>query len=259
MSYTGDITFNVYHGGYWVKMHDRELAYVHGGEMKVVECKPEEILTVISDELCGHRLWYKMPSEDNKERKSLVNGDLSLEDVSFEKMCLASKWSRAVDLFLVNNTEHPDDVDCPEPCEEQMRAERNVSNFVDEDEQFDYHNTPPNSDGEEEEENFVRWKKGSGELKLRHVFETLDDFKEALVDYMLKEGWNIQFCTWGKDKSAAKCGIEDANCPWRIYCSYEEAIGKWMVKTYEYEHSCVKDGYSKMLKSPVITKLYWMT
>ena len=29
-----------------------------------------------------------------------------------------------------------------------------------------------------------------------------------------------------------------------------------MVKTYSDEHSCEKDGYCKLLKSPVITKLF---
>lgn len=47
---------------------------------------------------------------------------------------------------------------------------------------------PPNSDGEEEEEeSFVRFRRGSGQLQLRQMFDTIDEFKDALVDYAIKE------------------------------------------------------------------------
>lgn len=128
----------------------------------------------------------------------------------------------------------------------------------DDDEEFDYHNTPPNSNDEGEIENYVRCKPGSGQLKLRQVFENLDEFKDALVDYSLKGGWNIKLSRWRKDKYSAECGVEDIEhlCDWRIYCLYEEPIGKYMVKTVEDEHSCINDGYSKILKSKVIANLF---
>lgn len=125
---------------------------------------------------------------------------------------------------------------------------------MDEDEDFDYHNTPPNTDGEEEED-MLRFKPGSGRLQLRQVFDTTEDFKDALVEYALKGGWNIKTNKWGIIKSGAVCGSKDM-CPWRIYCSYEERYGKWMVKTYEDDHKCQKYGYSKILKSGVIMKLF---
>ena len=144
-SYLGDVAFSVYHGGYWVKLYNGEFTYF-GGEMKSIESKPEEIFIRLSNEfsdgLSGQNLWYKMPFEDLKERKSFCIGD-----ESFEKMCEAARWVKFVDLFLVNPSEHPDDIDGPEPCEAEVRVERSALNFVDEDENFDYHNTPPNSDG----------------------------------------------------------------------------------------------------------------
>ncbi|KAJ0254840.1 hypothetical protein HA466_0096890 [Hirschfeldia incana] len=113
------------------------------------------------------------------------------------------------------------------------------------DEDFDYHNTPPNSDGEEEEEDILRFKPGSGHLQLREVFDKIEDFKDALVEYALKGGWNIKTNKWGKIKSGAVC----RQVPMERY-------GKWMVKTYEDEHKCEKDGYSKILKSGVILKVF---
>jgi len=32
------------------------------------------------------------------------------------------------------------------------------------------------------------------------VFESLDEFQEALLDYYLKTGYNIKLTRWGKDK-----------------------------------------------------------
>ncbi|XP_010422791.1 PREDICTED: uncharacterized protein LOC104708009 [Camelina sativa] len=53
---------------------------------------------------------------------------------------------------------------CGEPCEEEMGVEHNVAPFADEDEdeEFDYHNTPPNSNDEGDEVRNVRCKPGSG-------------------------------------------------------------------------------------------------
>ncbi|XP_018511928.1 uncharacterized protein LOC108870760 [Brassica rapa] len=122
-------------------------------------------------------------------------------------MCEAGEWKGVVNLFLVNSVDHP----------------------------------------EEEQEAILRFKPGSGHLELRQVFDTVEDFKDALVEYALKGGWYIKVNKWGKIKSGAVCGTKD-KCPWRIYRSYEERYGKWMVMTYEDEHKCQKDGYSKILK-----------
>ena len=43
---------------------------------------------------------------------------------------------------------------------------------MDEDEDFDYHNTHPNSNNVEDEE-ILRFKRGSGHLQLRQVFDTI--------------------------------------------------------------------------------------
>uniref|UniRef100_A0A0D3E584 SWIM-type domain-containing protein n=1 Tax=Brassica oleracea var. oleracea TaxID=109376 RepID=A0A0D3E584_BRAOL len=179
---------------------------------------------------------------------------MSNGDPMFLNMCEAGKWRGMINIFLVNTTEHCEVEEQVMPSEEEIRIENNVASFVDEDENFDHHNTPPNSD-DEDNESFVRFRPGSGELELRQVFDTIEEFKEAVLEYALKGGWNIKLNKWGDIKSSAVCGTKE-DCPWRIYCSYEERIGKWMVKTFSDKHRCQKDGYCKLLKSAVICKLF---
>ncbi|XP_010463179.1 PREDICTED: uncharacterized protein LOC104743834 [Camelina sativa] len=253
MSNPDHVTFLVNFGGYWVKNHVGDVAYLNGKDI-AIECKPEEFFIKLSAELgeglYGQNMWYKYPFEEHNERKRLRSADLS-----FKRMCDAGRWTGVMNVFLVNSTEHPNDIESSEPCEEEIRVERNVASFVDEDEDFDYHNTPPNSDGEEEEEHLVRYKRGSGQLEIEQVFDSLEEFREALVAYALKEGCNIKISRWGKDKSAAVCGTKEP-CPWYIYCSYEECVGKWKVKTFEDQHSCTNDNYCKILKAPMICKMF---
>ena len=237
------VTFNVSFGRYWVKKRSGDVGYI-GRDIKTIECKPEELFTSLLDEfgegLYVQKLQYTLPFENHNDRKKLSH----VRDDDFRTMCEAGEWKGVVNLFLVNSVDHPEEEQVQELREEQIRVERNVDGFVDED--FDYHNMPPNFDGDEQEA-ILRFKPGSGHLELRQVFDTVEDFKDALVEYALKGGWYIKVNKWGKIKSGAVCGTKD-KCPWRIYRSYEERYGKWMVMTYEDEHKCQKDGYSKILK-----------
>ncbi|KAG7556730.1 hypothetical protein ISN44_As11g027270 [Arabidopsis suecica] len=117
-------TFSVYYGGNWVTSEDEKDAY-------------------ISEAFYGKKVSYNYPYEDNKERKLLCE-----RDSSFKKMCDGARWVKFVNVYLVDS--EGDEEIGAEPCEEELRVERNVANFIDEDddEQFDYHNTPPNSDDE---------------------------------------------------------------------------------------------------------------
>ncbi|CAH2053835.1 unnamed protein product [Thlaspi arvense] len=131
------------------------------------------------------------------------------------------------------------------------------------DEEIDEYLTPVCSDDEEDDNvagGYFRYKKGSGELKLRQSFDSLEDFKQAMVDYVLKEGWNVKYVRWEKDKSELKCASEaeegEENCMWKIYCSYEEPLQKWLVKVYNKKHTCMKTWRSKILSQEVIAKLF---
>lgn len=83
-------TFSVYYGGNWVTSEDEEDAYI-GGEVKMLECKPEEFYTKLGSELgeafYGKKVSYNYPYEDSKERKLLCE-----RDSSFKKMCDGARW-----------------------------------------------------------------------------------------------------------------------------------------------------------------------
>ncbi|XP_010436569.1 PREDICTED: uncharacterized protein LOC104720348 [Camelina sativa] len=101
----------------------------------------------------------------------------------------------------------------------------------------------------------MRCKKGSGEIRLEQVFDSISEFKEVVVDYALKNGENIKFTRWGSERSEVRCAI-GGNCNFKIYCSYEDKIGKYMVKTCNDVHACTKDGFSKVIKSGVLAQLF---
>ncbi|XP_023637234.1 uncharacterized protein LOC17881223 isoform X2 [Capsella rubella] len=143
--------------------------------MSTIECQPEVFFTVLGNQLSesfyGKKMSYSYSFEEGKDRKELNGGNLL-------KMCEGARWVKVVNVWLVDSMEE-DEEDAEiggDLCEEELRVERDVSPFADEDEDedFDYHNTPPNSDDEGDEESFVRCKPGSGELKMHQVFDKND-------------------------------------------------------------------------------------
>lgn len=65
----------------------------------------------------------------------------------------------------------------------------------------------------------------------------------------------MKFTRWGSEKSEVRCTIGEG-CPFRIYCSYEKPIKLFMAKFCNDEHSCDKDGFTKVVKDGVIAKLF---
>ncbi|XP_009140734.3 uncharacterized protein LOC103864720 [Brassica rapa] len=109
-------------------------------------------------------------------------------------------------------------------------------------------------DEEEQAERLVQRGLPDGVFSLRQLFSSGSEFKKNVIRYILKTGRNVVFDRWEKTKLGAKCG--EKNCGWRIYCSVEEPIGKWMVKVYEDEHQCHPVGRCKLIKSPVVADLF---
>lgn len=148
-----------------------------------------------------------------------------------------------------------------EICEAEARVEENIMGFVEEEEEeCNSEDTPLNSDCEEGEEaegrrHYDRYTKFSGEIRLEQTFDSIAEFKDAVINYVFKTGWNVKYTRWGSEKSEVKCTI-GGGCPFRIYYSFEQPIGLFMVKFYNDEHSCTKDGFSKVVKDGIIAKLF---
>lgn len=77
-------------------------------------------------------------------------------------------------------------------------------------------------------------------LWLMQTFNNGDEFKDQLLRYVLKTQYDVKLNRWESTKQAAVCTHE--NCKWRIYCSLEKPIRKWMVKVYEDIHCHLPTG-----------------
>lgn len=205
------------------------------------------------------------PSEHEKEREDNVpeegheeaeggevGSDDEIEDATYEgeasdDECIDSEAG------LSEKSESDDDV---EVVEEEIEVFKDVNyeeQIPDEDEQYP---ATDDSSGDEEEqaERLVKRNMPDGVFSLRQLFNTGEEFKENVIRYILKTRRNVVFDRWEKTKLGAKC-IEN-DCGWHIYCSVENPIGKWMVKTYEDEHQCHPVGRCKLIKSPVIADIF---
>ncbi|XP_024010379.1 uncharacterized protein LOC112085398 [Eutrema salsugineum] len=127
-----------------------------------------------------------------------------------------------------------------------------------EDEPSVRHNVYPDLDEEEAAQRKARRRdhirRGNGSLYLGQVFISGIAFKEGVLDYALKTGYNISQKRYDKTKLMFKCLGE--NCTWRIYCSRKGGSSMWQVTVFESKHCCVPNGICTMIKVPVIARLF---
>ncbi|XP_018509279.1 uncharacterized protein LOC103835555 isoform X1 [Brassica rapa] len=141
----------------------------------------------------------------------------------------------------------------------EFEIEESVAEFEDE-EPTERNQIPESSDDSSEDEIDVREKRmkrrrSHDRLALGSSYYTLYEFKEVVLEYALSKRRNIKQDRWDKKKVSFVCGI-GKKCKWRIYCSYDTESQKWLLKTKYKFHSCTPDGKCKLLKSPVIARLF---
>ncbi|KAF2567653.1 hypothetical protein F2Q68_00024764 [Brassica cretica] len=221
------ISFGCYDGGKFEEVDGKDL--YNGGGYMIMEACPSRLFPKLMNQLP-----IRDESRAENEREEAERDETERYEADSE-----------AEGYEAERNEHQFD--------EEARVERNVSEFVDED--FDEYATPLCSDEDEdgvERDGYLRYIKGSGDLKLRQAFESLEAFKKAMVDYVLKHRWNIKYVRWEKDKSELKCASEaeegEEQCMWKIYCSYEEPLQKWLVKVLMKEHTCMRSGRFKLQK-----------
>lgn len=91
-------------------------------------------------------------------------------------------------------------------------------------------------------------------LWLMQTFNNADEFKDQLLRYVLKTQYDVKLNKWQATKHAAICSHK--KCGWRIYCSLEKPIRKWMVKVYEDKHNHLPTGRARMLSQGTIARLF---
>lgn len=117
---------------------------------------------------------------------------------------------------------------------------------------------PLSDDDRDEEEEGRQFNYGPDEiLALGKTFNNAEEFKYAVLKYSLKTQYDIRFYKSSSDRLGAQCTKHDEEkCPWRVYCSFERARNKLLVKVFINTHNCVRSGYTKLLKSGTIAQLY---
>lgn len=169
---------------------------------------------------------------------------------------------------------HPplDDSDDEEAMERNaFRIEEDVAAFTDEASirQNVYPHSESDSEAEEKENGRPKEKKhrtrdcdrvrrSDGNLFEGQLFFNGVAFKEAVVDYALKTGYNLKQYRYDKTKLGFCCAGRnvDSECEWRIYCSTRSESEQWQVKVFKSKHSCVPNGECEMIKVPVIARLF---
>lgn len=204
----------------------------------IEECQEDAIVEECHEEAGGGEV-----GSDDEGEDATYRGEASESD----------EQSIDSEAGLSEKSESDDDV---EVVEEEIEVFKDV-NYEEQipDENEEYPATDDSSGDEEEQaERLVKRKMPDGVFSLRQLFNTGEEFKENVIRYILKTRRNVVFDRWEKTKFGEKCNEND--CGWRIYCSVENPIGKWMVKTYEDEHQCHPVWRCKQIKSPVIADLF---
>ncbi|XP_010548876.1 PREDICTED: uncharacterized protein LOC104820207 [Tarenaya hassleriana] len=139
---------------------------------------------------------------------------------------------------------------------------RNCEEYVSDEEYVDNENVCPGTPlGTDEFERPRRkvpisrvLRKGDELLLLGTIFESGEEFKDALFQYVLDTQYNVRLSRWEKDKYATVCSHK--GCGWRVYCSIEKPVNKWMIKVYQPGHNHEPTGVASMLSSKHIAKLF---
>ncbi|KAJ4872415.1 Uncharacterized protein Rs2_45915 [Raphanus sativus] len=79
-------------------------------------------------------------------------------------------------------------------------------------------------------------------------------FKDQLLRYSLNTQYDVKMAKSEATRIAAICCKSD--CPWRVYCSVERPLNKWMVKVCHNKHNHGKSSRVSMLKQGVIAGLF---
>ena len=93
-------------------------------------------------------------------------------------------------------------------------------------------------------------------LALGKTFSSAAEFKQALLRYSMKTRYDVKLYISSQLKLGAVCSDTEYDCPWRVYCSYEKRKHKLQIKVYVNEHTCIRSGYSKLLKTSSIVQLF---
>ncbi|XP_038688330.1 uncharacterized protein LOC119987479 [Tripterygium wilfordii] len=98
--------------------------------------------------------------------------------------------------------------------------------------------------------------KGIPNFELSMLFNSNEDFKNAVSNYAILTRHDIRFTKNEPDRCRAKC-MGTFDCPWLIYGSYDREIDSFQVKTFNPEHNCEPKRGLKRLTSKYLIKEFY--
>ncbi|XP_010532362.1 PREDICTED: uncharacterized protein LOC104808385 [Tarenaya hassleriana] len=82
-------------------------------------------------------------------------------------------------------------------------------------------------------------------LYLGKTFNSGEEFKKTLVDYVFDTQFNIRMTKSSKTRYSANCRRK--KCVWRVYCTLDTYLNKWVIKTYYPTHNHHPNGHAPMV------------
>ncbi|XP_056843388.1 uncharacterized protein LOC108840832 [Raphanus sativus] len=213
-----------------LEVEERMIDQVANEEERIIEQGEHENETNIVNEEAGeHGFEEDGDDADYEESEEESWSDLRATDDESDENDEAAEE----DIDVINNNNYDDEI----PDEDEV-----------------YPDTEASSDEEEEQaERMARAGLLDGVLSLRQTFSSGEEFKKQVISYILQTRRNVVYDRWEKTKIGARCNGK--GCLWRIYCSVEKPLNRWMVKVYENKHTCHPTGRCKTIKAPVIADL----
>ncbi|XP_038707254.1 uncharacterized protein LOC120002562 [Tripterygium wilfordii] len=154
-------------------------------------------------------------------------------------------------------------VDGSEDAEENNESDGHLSEYLE--------SSDPGSYGENSDEDpefredvvikksrypLFKGNKGIPSFELDMLFQSNDEFKEAVTTYAIMSRKDIRFMKNEPKRCRAKCKGA-ADCKWIIFASYDKVIDSFQVKTYVSEHSCEPKRVLKSLTNKfLVSKFY---
>ncbi|WOK96080.1 hypothetical protein Cni_G04787 [Canna indica] len=99
---------------------------------------------------------------------------------------------------------------------------------------------------------FERAADGRVQLEKGLLFLDVNEFREALQDYTIHEGFEIQRIKNEKTRVTARCVIN--GCTWRIHVSPTSDGVSYKIKTYNPDHNCIRTTRNSNANSTWIAK-----
>ncbi|XP_010534667.1 PREDICTED: uncharacterized protein LOC104810169 [Tarenaya hassleriana] len=215
-------------------------------------------------------MWFKLPHESLDEKRHVYEGH---GDKAIHLMCEMAALCGELDVYVDHHLSPPTPVKAPT----ERNDDESVGDYdsADDDDfegddhtaEYDYDNSSDYMDEfpeyESSDDDFVEEVHvvveddvvENEEMNSSEDYADSDEFIPTTPEGTDEEWENfVKLSRWDRTKLAAVCC--NVGCPWRVYCSVEDPINKWMIKVYKDDHNHTPEKYANMLTMRQIATMY---